>query len=398
MPSLLEIFGEQESYRLPDAIMAALLAGDREKLVAVAELFAENSLRDYFQSDAGDRSKLKQDFTPDCICDLVAKLMKPGTVLDMCAGTGSLTEAAVKHEKRDFFMQEFSTRTIPFALLNAAIQNQGGVVQEADCLRGTVAKQWEVTPGERFSSVVETDISEAGKFDNVIMNPPYSMAFPDTKEYSFSGICCPASKADFGFVMQGLAHLKEGGRLIAILPHGVLFRGNSEKDFRKYLIERGLISGVIGLPDKLFLNTGIPVFIFILEKGSNDTLFIDASKAFKKGTKQNDMLPEHIERVIAAFRARKSWERYAELVTPDKMAENDYNLNIPRYVNTHVPEPLPDMETLLKELQDIEAEEAGVRRELAGMMRDLCGGDKDMAVVKKHIEILEADGQLRLAL
>ena len=85
-------------------------------------------------------------------------------------------------------------------------------------------------------------------------------------------------------------------------------------------------------------------------------------------------------------------------MTPDKMAENDYNLNIPRYVNTHVPEPLPDMETLLKELQDIEAEEAGVRRELAGMMRDLCGGDKDMAVVKKHIEILEADGQLRLAL
>lgn len=98
MPSLLEIFGEQESYRLPDAIMAALLAGDQEKIAATAELFAENSLRDYFQSDAGDRSKLKQDFTPDCICDLVARLMKPGTVLDMCAGTGSLTEAAIARE------------------------------------------------------------------------------------------------------------------------------------------------------------------------------------------------------------------------------------------------------------------------------------------------------------
>ena len=287
MKSLLEIFQVTEAYRLPDKIMDALLSDEAENVVKEIKENARCDMRDMFQQEQGDRKNLKQDFTPDCICDMVAKLMKSGSVLDMCSGTGAL------------------------------------------------------------------------------------------------------SKADYGFVLRGLEHLNDGGRLIAILPHGVLFRGAGEGKIREWLIKEHLINAVIGLPDKLFLNTGIPVCLLILEKESSDVLFVDASKEFVKKAAQNDMTAEQIQKTADAFNDRSEKERFAHVSGYKEIESNDYNLNIPRYVDTFVPEPLPNITELLRDLREIDAEERQIKGLLYEMLGQLTGGDNENDVVRQHRQILK---------
>lgn len=389
MEKLYELLHVNEAYRVPDKLMEVLLSDEAETALKKIKKYGGCNVRDMFQKEQGDRERLKQDFTPDCICTMVAKMMKPGNVLDMCAGTGALSKAAIAENGGNIEEQEYSERAIPFALLDACINGISGHISRADCLRGTVAETYQLKKRGDISIPKRVSVKTAEMYDNVIMNPPYSMKFPEADDMPIAGFKIPKSKADYGFVLRGLEHLKDGGRLIAILPHGVLFRGAGEGKIREWLIREHLINAVIGLPDKLFLNTGIPVCMLILEKNSPDILFVDAAKEFEKKSAQNDMTNEQIQKTIDAFNCRTEKERFAHVATYSEVENNDYNLNIPRYVDTFVPEPLPNMEELLRDLKEIDAEEQKVKSALYEMLGQLEGSDEATNLVYQHRKILK---------
>lgn len=263
-----------------------------------------------------------------------------------------------------------------------------GTISKADCLRNTVQETYLLEERGGISIVSLQERQEAGCFDNVIMNPPYSMKFPEADEMRIMGHKIPKSKADYGFILRGLEHLNRGGRLIAILPHGVLFRGAGEGDIRKWLVQERLINAVIGLPDKLFLNTSIPVFVLILQYDSPDILFIDASKDFIKKSAQNDMTEQQTGKVVDTFLNRQEVERYSHITSYSEIEKNDFNLNIPRYVDSFVHEPLPDVRKILTNLREIDEEEKKVKDELYKMLQDLTGNAEDMNAIEMHKIIL----------
>ena len=183
--------------------------------------------------------------------------------------------------------------------------------------------------------------------------------------------------------------MKEDGRLIAILPHGVLFRGAGEGKIREWLIKQHLINAVIGLPNKLFLNTSIPVCILVIERHSPNILFIDASQEYIKGSSKNDISGRQLGKIVDCFSARTDIERYSRKASYEEIEENDYNLNIPRYVDTFEEEELPDIGTMLDNLDKIEAQERNTRSELYGILGELTGNEADIRHVKKHQSLME---------
>lgn len=389
MMTLQEIFRVQESYKLPDAIMEVLMSKEAEKYIRVVK---DNKIdiRDTFQEEQGDRNRLKQDFTPDCLCRLVADLMKKGSCLDMCSGTGALSKEAARTHNIEIEEQEYSERTIPFAILDACVNGLTGWISRNDCLRDETYQAYRLTKYQDISlPIIEETDREVGQYNNVIMNPPYSMKFPDAERYPIVGLTIPKSKADYGFLLRGLQHLKEDGRQIAILPHGVLFRGAGEGKIREWLIKQHLINAVIGLPNKLFLNTSIPVCILVIERHSPNILFIDASQEYIKGSSQNDISGRQLGKIVDCFSARTDIERYSRKASYEEIEENDYNLNIPRYVDTFEEEELPDIGTMLDNLDQIEAEERNTRSELYGILGELTGNAADIRHVKKHQSLME---------
>lgn len=394
--TLLEIYGIKESYRLPNAIMTALMSDEAESMIQKVRAAGILNTRDIFQEEQGDRKTLKQDFTPDCICSIVAKLMKQGDCLDMCSGTGALSKAA-SVKCGDVNEYEFSERAIPFALLDACINGITGYISRSDCLREKTVETYHLQKYGDISIPCRVEVKSPGKYDNVIMNPPYSMKFEDAGDYPIMGFTIPKSKADYGFLLRGVKHLKESGRLIAILPHGVLFRGQGEGKIREWLIREKMINTVIGLPDKLFLNTNIPVCLLILERNSPNILFIDASKDFQKKSAQNDMRTDQVQRIVDVFDRRQDCEKYAYVASYEEVERNGYNLNIPRYVDSFKEEPLPDIEVILSNLKRITEEESTLQNELHKMLGDLTGGREDMEQVKKHREILKPQSRKKVA-
>ena len=387
--TLQEIFQVQENYKLPDAIMEALLSKEAEKYIRVVK---DNKIdiRDTFQEEQGDRNRLKQDFTPDCLCRLVADLMKKGSCLDMCSGTGALSKEAARTHNIEIEEQEYSERTIPFAILDACVNGLTGWISRNDCLRDETYQAYRLTKHQDISlPIIEETDREVGQYNNVIMNPPYSMKFPDAEWYPIVGFTIPKSKADYGFLLRGLQHLKEDGRQIAILPHGVLFRGAGEGKIREWLIKQHLINAVIGLPNKLFLNTSIPVCILVIERHSPNIFFIDASQEYIKGSSQHDISGRQLGKIVDCFSARTDIERYSRKASYEEIEENDYNLNIPRYVDTFEEQELPDIGTMLDNLDQIETEERNTRSELYGIIGELTGNVADIRHVKKHQSLME---------
>ena len=183
-------------------------------------------------------------------------------------------------------------------------------------------------------------------FDAVVANPPYSAHWDncesklkDQRFKDYGGKLAPKTKADYAFVLHGLYHLSEEGTMAIVLPHGVLFRGAAVGVIRKNLIEHrcgNRIYAVIGLPSNLFYGTGIPTIVMVLKKkrSTKDILFIDASNDFEKGKNQNKLSAENIDRIISAYRERKDIDKYAHLASIEEIRQNEYNLNIPRYVDT----------------------------------------------------------------
>ncbi len=200
---------------------------------------------------------------------------------------------------------------------------------------------------------------EENVFDIVTMNPPYSAhysastGFLTDARFSPYGVLPPKSKADYAFLLHGFYHLKQTGTMAIFLPHGVLFRGAAEGKIRQKLLEDGSIDAVIGLAPNLFYNTSIPVCIVVLKKkrDGRDVLFIDASKQFESGKNQNQLTDENVEHILQLYRERKDVDKEAHLASFDEIEKNDFNLNIPRYIDTSEKEPEINIDDVYADLQ-----------------------------------------------
>lgn len=310
---------------------------------------------------------------------------KPKSVADICAGTGALSIAMWKLCPDAFFhCEEVASRVIPVLLLNLCARNITGEVVRKDILTGEVFRVWKLSKGTRYSVVTVCNTYEPQFYDVVVSNPPYSIKW----EPKYFDICAEfefmPNTADFFFLIYCYSL---GMRAHMILPHGVLFRGQKEGYCRKRILELGWLASIIGVPDNMFLNTSIPVAVLTLEhdKPDNGVLIIGASKGCEKAGKQNVMTAEHIGKVIEAVRARADVDKFAKVASFEEIKENDYNLNIPRYVDTFEHEPAPDLVETLEELVELNQKMRTTGKELLGFIDELVstdGMDERMAKIK----------------
>jgi type I restriction enzyme M protein len=223
------------------------------------------------------------------------------------------------------------------------------------------------------------------QFEAVVANPPFSAKwkgkdnplFSNDERFAQYGKLAPTSKADFAFVQHMIYQLADNGTMACVLPHGVLFRGSAEGDIRKYLIkELNYLDAVIGLPANVFYGTSIPTCILVLKKcrkHDDNILFIDASgeEHFVKEGTQNVIRDSDVEEIVNTYRVRETKEKYSHAATLEEIAENDYNLNIPRYVDTFEEEAPVDIEAVSKDLVNIDKELKEVDAEIEGFCKEL---------------------------
>jgi type I restriction enzyme M protein len=325
-----------------------------------------------FAAQAG--KKAGEFYTPAEVSETLARLVapKPGDrICDPTCGSGSLLIKASKQVgTRDFalFGQEMNGSTWALCKMNMFLH-------DVDAAR----IEWEDTI--RHPQLTENDALM--KFDVVIANPPFSLdkwgqeiAEKDRFRRFTRGIP-PKSKGDWAFILHMLATAIEGkGRVGVVVPHGVLFRGGQEGAIRKAVIEENLLSGIIGLPGNLFYGAGIPAALLIFDKSrkanaKGEVFFVDASREFEQGTNQNRLRPEDIDKIVATFRKRKEIPKYAHLATFAEIEENEFNLNIPRYVDTFEPEPEIDVAGVQKEIEELEGKLTVTRKKMAGYLKEL---------------------------
>lgn len=397
----------EENFMIPKRLLEVVL--DEKKRIALFDeisknvSFEEDFLRDYFQNNLADRKSQMQDYTPDCLCELVSRLSNYNcaSILDICAGTGSLTVAQLCTNSSGYYvMEERSKASIPFLILNFAIRNVSCLIIEKDVLTKEIRHIYQLDAQEKYSSIQVCEMpaeDSLQEFDLVISNPPYSAQWLPKADERFIGYeLAPKSKADFAFILDGLYRLKQDGTAIYILPHGVLFREQSEGKIRKQLIENNLIDAIIGLPSNLFLNTSIPVLILILRKNKTDKsiLFIDASKEFNKAGKQNIITKEKIEKIQNAYINRKEIDKFCHIARYDEIEQNKFNLNITRYVDTFEPDPIPELGELLSQLEECDKAMHQNNYELVEMLmqlRSTIPGDAETNMqIKKFAEYLRS--------
>lgn len=388
-----------ESYQLPEKLMSILFDDPSkifEEFLAQEEPLDHDWFTEYFEEEHANKSKMAQDFTPQEVCDLLAHVIgEAKSIADVCAGTGGLTIGMWrKNPDAKFVCYEYSSRAVPLLLFNLMIRNIESLVCRCDLLTGEEFEYFKTTKGERFATLCRC--SEIGKVevDAVVSNPPYSMKYSDKTDSRFpeyTGML-PSNFADYVFVVFALSVLKDGGKAGFILPHGVLFRGNKEGVVRKHLLESGAIRSVIGLPGKLFIATDIPTCILDLRKNrkNRDVLFIDAKEEFEKAGNKNRLKEHHITKICNAFDNRTDQERFAHLSDSAEIVKNDFNLNIPRYVDTFVPEVLPELDELLAELGQLEIEEKETKIKWLQMCSQLYGTTQQSdSEYKKALETYE---------
>ena len=301
------------------------------------------------------------------------------SVYDFACGSGSLLLTVQDEIKNNvlYYGQELNTTTYNLARMNLMMHDVSYdrmTLKNAD----TLEQDWP-------DGVDEQGVDHPRNFDVVVANPPYSARWdnndrklkdPRFKDYGLA----PKTKADYAFLLHGLYHLDQNGTMAIVLPHGVLFRGAKEGKIRETLLKKNQIDAIIGMPAGLFYSTGIPTVILVLKKNktNKDILFIDASKGFEKGKNQNILRDEDIDKIIETYKARKDVERYAHVASFDEIQENDFNLNIPRYVDTFVPEPPVDLKKVAADLHETNIEIEKTQKELVGMLKDLTSDDNDI--------------------
>jgi type I restriction enzyme M protein len=331
---------------------------------------------------AGDAGKKGGEFyTPDAVSELLAKLLSPkkgSRICDPTCGSGSLLiQVADEVGDGDFSLygQEMNGSTWALCRMNMLVHNKDAARIE-----------W----GDTLTNPKLIEGDSLMKFDVVVANPPFSLDKWDGEIETASGKHTslaavdkynrfhrgipPKSKADYAFISHMIESAKEDrGKVGVIAPHGVLFRGGAEGRIRKALIQENLLHAVIGLPDKLFFGTGIPAVILIFKRGrsTKDVLFIDASGGFEEGTNQNRLGRTHIEAIVRAYKAFEAVPKYAYRATPGKIAENDYNLNIPRYVDTFEAEAKVNLTEVQAEIVRLEDELTGVRSRMKSYLKEL---------------------------
>jgi type I restriction enzyme M protein len=232
-------------------------------------------------------------------------------------------------------------------------------------LHGVKDTEFEIHHGDTLDNdwdiLNEMNPSKKLEFDAVVANPPFSYRWEPTEamgeDFRFKSYgLAPKSAADFSFLLHGFHFLSKEGTMAIVLPHGVLFRSGSEERIRTKLLKDGNIDTVIGLPANLFFSTGIPVCILVLKKCKkfDDVLFINAVDHFEKGKRQNNLLPENIEKIVDTYRERTEEIRYSRRVSMDEIEKNEFNLNISRYVSTSLDEEIIDLKVVNKKLVDLD--------------------------------------------
>ncbi|MFJ9304490.1 type I restriction-modification system subunit M [Bacillus toyonensis] len=294
--------------------------------------------------------KAGEFYTPrqvsEVMAQIVAKTSDINSIYDPTVGSGSLLLTVKKHLDEDvqkdlgYYGQEKNTATYNLTRMNLLLH---GVRPEKMTMKNgdTLSRDWPEDP-ERPNEGVQ--------FEAVVMNPPYSaknwnkagLKVSDPR-FEVAGVLPPDSKGDFAFLLHGLFHLGQNGTMAIVLPHGVLFRGAAEGEIRKRLLEKNYIDTIIGLPNNLFTNTGIPVVVIILKKNrklGEPVLIIDASHSFIKVGKQNVLQEKDIAKIVDTYVERRKEEGYSHLATREEILKNQYNMNIPRYIEA-IDEEIP---------------------------------------------------------
>ncbi|WP_338650559.1 type I restriction-modification system subunit M [Listeria seeligeri] len=349
---------------LTDTALGSNLNERSKNIKALIELFQDLNMVALQKSDVlGDAyeyligqfamesgKKAGEFYTPrqvsEVMAQIAAKTSNINSIYDPTVGSGSLLLTVKKHLKEDvqkdlnYYGQEKNTATYNLTRMNLLLH---GVRPEKMSVKNgdTLSEDWPEDPNRPAEGVL---------FDAVVMNPPYSLANWNKSNlkvsdprFEIAGVLPPDSKGDFAFLLHGLYHLGQTGTMAIVLPHGVLFRGGTEGEIRKRLLNKNYIDTIIGLPGSLFTNTGIPVCVLILKKNraiSDPVLVIDASRNFIKVGKQNVLQEKDIARIVDTYVERAEKTGYSHLASREEIIENEYNMNIPRYVEA-IDEEIP---------------------------------------------------------
>ena len=322
------------------------------------------------QFAAGAGKKAGEFYTPQEVSEILSEIVITGknrlkSVYDPTCGSGSLLLRTARGGNADaIFGQEKNPTTFNLCRMNML-------------LHGIKYKDFEIHNGD----TLENDELGEQQFDAVVANPPFSAEwtaadkFNNDDRFSKAGVLAPKSKADYAFILHMLYHLNDGGTMACVAPHGVLFRGAAEGKIRKFLIEKkNYIDAIIGLPANIFYGTSIPTCILVMKKcrqEDDNILFIDASKEFEKVKTQNKLRPEHIQKIIDTYRNRTEREKYSHCATLKEIAENDYNLNIPRYVDTFEEEEEIDIQAVMAEIKELEAKRTELDAQIEVYLKEL---------------------------
>ena len=323
------------------------------------------------QFAAGAGKKAGEFYTPQEVSKILAKLVTVGktrlkSVYDATCGSGSLLLRVAKEveDVSNFYGQELNRTTYNLARMNM-------IMHDVHYRKFDIKQE----------DTLEHPQHLEHRFEAIVANPPFSANWSanplhlNDDRFSQYGKLAPSSKADFAFIQHMIYHLDDNGTMAIVLPHGVLFRGASEGHIRQYLIEdRNYLDAVIGLPSNIFYGTSIPTCILVFKKcreHSDNILFIDASNDYEKAKNQNYLTNENIEKIIDTYANRKEIEKYSHLASMQEIKENDYNLNIPRYVDTFEEEEVIDLDKVSSELKALEIDMKTTDETIASFCREL---------------------------
>lgn len=322
-----------------------------------------------FASGAG--KKAGEFYTPQEVSTVLAKIVTTGkerlkNVYDPTCGSGSLLLRVAREVKEvgSYYGQESNPTTYNLCRMNMIMHD-------------VHYKRFDVKNDDTLERPLHVDM----RFEAVVANPPFSADWKadplkmNDDRFAPYGTLAPKTKADFAFVQHMIHQLSDDGIMACVLPHGVLFRGAAEGAIRKHLIEeKNVIDAIIGLPANIFYGTGIPTCIMVVRKQrqhKDDILFIDASQHFEKVKTQNMLRMEDIENIISTYRERKTEDKYSYVATLDEVRENDYNLNIPRYVDTFEEEEPVDLAAVSQELKALNKQMAETDKVIADYCKEL---------------------------
>lgn len=402
-------FGDTE--KLSDSVLQRLLRHFNRYSLRNSNLIQNDLLGDayeylikQFADDAGKKGG--EFYTPNGVVKLIVHLIKPEPrqkIYDPTCGSGGMLIESAKYVAKQpngkvgkninvsLYGQEKNLSTWAIGKLNMILHN----FNDADIRKGDTL----VDPKHR------NDENELMLFDRVIANPPFSMGEwwspaeaniqtkvgKDGKEKKVTpnynkvvsdpfgrlqyGVP-PRGYADLAFLQHMIAVLKQDGKAGVVLPHGTLFRGSSEAKIRQALLDADLVEGIVGMPSSLFYNTGIPASIWVINKSKSDNqkgkvVIIDASGDYKEGKNQNQLLDEHVDKIVKAYDGFEDVDKYMRVVDLDEIKQNDYNLNISRYIDTSEPEPEVDLKAVRANLKQLEAEEKEIDAKLEQFLNEL---------------------------